>query len=1114
MDAIKEIMSYSLLTFIAAGIILLSASTSNALDALLSNFLHPPQSAKPHTWWHWVNGSITAEGITKDLEEMKDKGVGGAQIFNVAPGNPPGPVLFMSPEWHELFKHAVKEVERLGLELCIHNCAGWSSSGGPWIPPEYAMKRVTWSEVQVEGPKRFEDTLPQPPTVAGFYRDIAVLAYPTPGSNWKIENWEGKACFHRMDTPAPDTRPVPAEAIIPRNKIIDLSSHISSEGRLVWDVPEGKWTIVRFGYTLTGAQNAPAPDSGRGWECDKLSREALELHWKHAIQPLLEEIGPLAGKVFKSVLIDSYEMGSQNWTDKMREEFLKRRGYDLLPFLPVITGRVVDNLDISERFLWDFRRTIADLFNENYYGYFGELCRKHGLLLWVEPYGNGPFDDITAGSKADIPMSEFWIGHGLGVEKDWNAKLASSIGHIYGKKIVGAESFTAGPPHSGWVNHPYSIKALGDLIFCSGVNRYVFHTFAHQPWLNYKPGMTMGPWGLQFNRCNTWWNDAKAWLTYIARCQYLLQQGQFVGDVLFYVGENSPVSIRTSQPLPPSYDFDACDTETLLQRLTVKGNKLVISSGMSYEVLVLPNEREMTPSVLKRIGELVKTGAYVIGPKPLRSPSLMDYPRADNEVQKLADEIWGNCDGQKITEHKYGRGKVFWGKSVEEVLKLKGVKPDFEFSGTVPGTAINYIHRRNGDTDIYFLANMRERYETVECTFRVKGKVPELWYPDSGKVERAPMFKMVDGRTQLTIAFEPYGSLFVIFRQPTRERKAVAKILHNGKDALLPQPNVSGKLEITRAIYGILEDPTKQVDVTEQLRKMVKNNMLYVIASNSIAGDPAPFVVKKMRVDYTWNGEPRTIIVNENELVEIPGGIVTTAPKVKLSVNPQGKLELLVFATGNYEIQMTTGRKINVSIPTLPKSLDINGPWEVHFPPNWGAPEKAIFDKLISWSEHPDEGIKFFSGTAKYVKEIEIPKDMLAKDRVVYLDLGDVQVTARVKLNGKELGILWKKPYQVDITYALKPGKNILEIEVTNLWPNRLIGDEHLPPDREWNPGDAGWGASLKEIPQWVWQGKPSPTGRYTFTTWRHHTANSPLLPSGLLGPVKLLVGVKKVVSL
>jgi hypothetical protein len=1012
--------------------------SSEASDRLLSGFLHPPQVAKPQTWWHWCNGSITFEGITKDLEELAEKGVAGVQIFNVAPGNPPGPILFMSPQWHELFKHAVKEASRLGLEVCVHNCAGWSSSGGPWIKPEYAMQKLTWSEVQVEGPRRLEAELPQPPTVAEFYRDIAVLAFPTPTTDWRIDNWEVKACFKvrhthgERDSIQPDTRPLPPEAIVPKNRIIDLTEKFSN-GRLVWDVPEGKWTIIRIGHTLTGARNAPAPDSGRGWEVDKLSREALDQHWQNAIVPLIEDSGPLAGKTFKNVLIDSYEMGSQNWTPKMREEFQKRCGYDLLPFLIVAAGgRVVDSLDISERFLWDFRRTIVDLFNDNYYGYFGELCRKHGLLLWVEPYGNGPFDDITAGSKADVPMGEFWLGRlQPGLEKHMNSKMVSSIAHIYGKQVVGAESFTAGPPWSGWVDYPYLLKPLGDLIFCSGVNRYVFHTYAHQPWLSYKPGNTMGPWGFQFNRNTTWWEDAPAWLTYVARCQYLLQQGLFVGDVLFYMGENSPVGIRLSQPLPPSYDFDACDTPTLLERLSVKGNKLVLPHGMSYEVLVLPNEREMTPKVLRKIGELIKAGAWVIGPKPLRSPSLVDYPRADEEVKKLADEIWGDLDGVKATERRYGKGRIFWGKKVEEVLAMKGVKPDFEFEGTLPGTAITYIHRRDGDVDIYFLSNQRERFETVRCRFRVKGKVPELWHPDTGKVERAPIFRFVEDRTELTLNFDPYGSVFVIFRQPTRERKGIVKVLRNGEDAFQP---------------------------------------------SSIA---------------TEIGEP---------------------PAARLSVTSQGKWELLAFAPGDYEIETTTKKKVKVEIASVPKPIEVEGPWEVHFPPNWGAPERALFEKLISWSEHPDEGIKYFSGTARYVKEIDIPKEILGKDKEIFLDLGDVEVIARAWLNGKDLGIIWKKPFQVDITDVVKAGRNVLEVEVTNLWVNRLIGDEHLPEHCEYN--GIGREGSLKEIPKWVWEGKPSPTGRYTFAVWRHYSADSPLRVSGLLGPVRIIVGVKKGIRL
>lgn len=1208
-------------------------------DELLNGFLNPPDSAKPHTWWHWMNGNITREGITKDLSEMKRVGVGGAQIFNVGERIPEGPIQFMSKEWRELFRHAVETASKLGLEICIHNCAGWSSSGGPWIKPEHAMQRVVWSEVKVKGPRRFDEKLPQPPVTAGFYRDIAVLAFPTPrgedvtirelqpkitasapqfnpqriidgrtntasslplpqasqpqfvqfefpkpidvfaitltmgggpqshsgeilisedGKSFKriksftiprnqrtitvgidapkdhiyrisftradpranqitiaevsfelafrIDNWQGKAAFTRMDNPQPDTRSVPKECIIQREQIIDLTQRLSNDGHLVWDVPEGNWTILRIGYTPTGKTNHPAPSSGLGLECDKLSREALDVHWKNAIAPLLSDVGQLAGKTFKHILIDSYEVGSQNWTHNFMDEFKRRRGYDIIPFLPTLTGRVVESLDVSERFLWDFRKTIAELFAENYYGYFAELCHRHGLLLWVEPYGNGPFDDITCGGKADVPMCEFWVGTGIGVGKHFNAKLASSIANTYGKQIVAAESFTASPERAGWRNYPYSLKPLGDFMFCSGVNRFVFHRYAHQPWLDRKPGMTMGPWGFHFEWTNTWWDYAPAWLQYIARCQFMLQQGIQVTDVCYFVGEGSPNSIRLSMPMPQGYDFDVCDSETILKRMSVKGNKIVLPNGKTYEVLVLPNEQTMTPTLLRKIAELVKAGAYVIGPKPTRSPSLVGYPKADEEVNELAEKVWGKCDGKTVLENTYGAGKVFWGKSVLEVLKEKGVLPDFEFEGRTPATTVNYIHRRVGDADIYFVANMRERFETVDCTFRVSGKVPEIWHPDSGKVERAPVFSTRGGRTVVTLTLEPYGSAFVVFRRPIAQPISVTKVTRDGQDALSPMPIAVGKLEIVKAVYGVLEDPSKCIDVTEHLRKMVKNNTLFVVASNEIAGDPAYGIVKKMRVDYTINGKPETIVVNENEVVELPPRAIGGAPPVILHSLPQGAYELRAFEDGLYSVHLSTGKVFKLNIKGVPKPIEVAGPWRVNFTPGWGAPESVTFDKLISWTEHSDSGIKYFSGTATYVKEFNLPKELLTKDKALYLDLGDVMVIARVKLNGQDLGVLWKKPFQVEITGVAKPGRNILEVSVANLWVNRLIGDEFLPDDREWNPD-----GSLKAWPSWMLEGKPMPkTGRFTWTTWRHHTKDSPLIPSGLLGPVRILVATRR----
>jgi hypothetical protein len=427
------------------------AASQDVVGKLRKSFLQPPPSAHPHTWWHWVNDNVTKEGITADLEALAKAGVGGVQIFHVDVGVPSGPVKYYSPQWFALFRHAVREAARLGLEVCIHNCAGWSSSGGPWVKPEHAMQIVVTSQVRVKGPTKFEGKLPQPETRAGYYRDIAVLAFPTPKGELRIENLRAKAAYNRANNivPARD-RPVPPESVIKRASIINLTDRLQPDGMLVWDVPEGDWTILRVGHTPTGKDNHPATPEGRGLEVDKMSREALDAFWQNAIAPLLREAGPLAGKVFNNVLVDSYEVGCQNWTPKFPEEFRKRRGYDLTPFLPVLAGYVVEGIEISERFLWDFRRTIADLFAENYYGYFAELCRKHGLLFSTEPYGNGPFEDLVCGGRADIPMGEFWVGGGaIGT-----CKIAASAAHVYGRQIVGAEAFTARPEEGRWRTHP------------------------------------------------------------------------------------------------------------------------------------------------------------------------------------------------------------------------------------------------------------------------------------------------------------------------------------------------------------------------------------------------------------------------------------------------------------------------------------------------------------------------------------------------------------------------------------------------------------------------------------------------------------------------------------
>jgi len=1303
-------------------------------------FRAPPNSAKPQTWWHWMNGMVTERGITLDLEAMKAAGVGAAQMFHVTDGIPHGPVGYMSPEWRRLVKHAVQTADRLGLKLCIHNCAGWSSSGGPWITPKHAMQILTWTETTVNGPRKgWRKKLPQPPAKLDFYRDIAVLAFPTPpaeqtrmrdvglkvtssapgfrgerltdgdrksyvvlptatkerpqdilirfekpftacsltlvpgpgrtggrgelqtsddGRNYRtvarlempssrhgrslpelsfapvtsrtfrlrftqsdppsnrmtvaeielhaafrLDNWRGKAGFVRSDRPGADARIAPGDAVVPQGRLLDLTRQTTGNGLLTWDVPGGAWTILRIGHTPTGKENHPAPDEGRGPECDKLSKEAAEAHWAGMMAKVISDVGPLAGKTLNNVLIDSYEVHAQNWTPGFLDEFRKRQGYDLRPYLPVMAGgRIVNGVAECERVLWDVRRTLADLFAENYFGHFAAMAHRNGMLLSTEPYGDGNFDNLQCGGKADIPMAEFWVGHGSDIG---NAKQAASVAHTYGRQYVGAEAFTAGPDQGGWRNHPYTLKRLGDLMFCAGINRFIFHEYAQQPWVGTLPGMTMGPHGFHFNRCITWWKEAPAWTAYLARCQFLLQQGLFVADLCYFQGEGAPIGLPGPgglRPRPPAgFDYDGCDTAVLLSRMTVRDGRILLPDGMTYRILVLPNQRTMTPEVLRKVRDLVRDGATIIGPKPLRSPSFRNYPACDREVRAMADEVWGDCDGTKTTLHAFGKGRVYWGAPMSQVVDALRIEPDFRCEGTRPGVRLAWIHRRIGKTDVWFVSNQLERFESVTCSFRLKGKRPEFWHPDTGRIEAVPVYRETAGRTEVPILLEPFGSVFVVFRpQPPRDHLTDATL--NGADVLQPLRGRAPKLEIVKAVYGVLTPQLPDVvDVTSKLAGQVWNGLLVVRADNSIAGDPAPNIVKQLRVEYTLNGKRRTVTadenrvlripsdgrtggelvihralygvipdklpgpgarltvdvtaqlrtrvkdnrlsvvadnsiagdpahlivkqlridykvgdrlfsktVRENSLLELPAEPVDAHPAAEIAAVGPGAAELRAWIAGTFMLKTAAGRTFRVDVPAVPAPHELAGPWEVRFPKGWGAPPQVRFEKLVSWTERPESGIKYFSGTATYVKDFTVPAAFRAPNCTVMLDLGTVKNMARVRVNGVDLGILWKPPFRKDVTPLLRPDGNRIEVRVTNNWPNRLIGDEQLPPD-----GTKWRGAGLAEWPKWVLEGRPRPkTRRFTWTTWRHYQAGSPLFESGLLGPVRLRVLALRTVKL
>ena len=1060
----------SLTRFILLSLLVLSlAGFAIAQTDLESGFKNPPKSARPHTWWHWINGNISEKGITADLEAMKRFGLGGAQIFNVDVGIPAGDKPFMSEQWKDAIAWAFKEAKRLDLEIDIHNGAGWSSSGGPWVTPEHAMQFLTWSETPVHGPSHFDGDLPEPPKKLNYYRDIACYAVRKPANDgYRIPDIKLKAAFERGDRIHPDSTGTPDDAVTALADIEQIP--MGPDGKVSFDVPDGDWTLIRMGHTPTGAENEPSPKSGLGPEVDKLSREALDQFWSGMMATALKENGPVTKDGLIGALIDSYEVGSQNWTPKFRQEFMKRRGYDPMPYLVSVTGRVVGNGETTERFLWDLRRTVCDLFADNYYGYMAELCHKNGLQFSTEGYGNGSFDNLEINGLPDIPMAEFWVGGGA-VE---TTKMVSSSAHTYGKPIVGAESFTADDQHAKWLYDPYSLKALGDKMFSLGINRYIFHRYAHQPWLNLEPGMTMGPWGTNFDRTITWWDQGRAWIQYVSRCQYLLQQGRFVADVLAFEGDDGPndLPLMRGNGFPDGYDYDGCDTKVLLTAKVDHG-QIVLPSGMRYRLLMLPDSKWMTANTMRKVDELVRAGANLLGPMPTKSPSLADFGNGDEEVARLAGKLWAGDTGQ---------GKVFTSKSVAETLDALNIPADVQASKPV-----NWIHRLVNDDDVYFVANPVYRPVDLDVTFRVAGKEPQLWNPETGAVENASVWSTAGGLTTVALRLESAGSVFVVFRgAPAPAHLTAVKWLGQGEEEVKPP-----RIEIVEARYEAA-DGAGGVDVTDKVRNMVGQGNTSIAATNSNFGDPTYNHVKRLHIVYALNGVRHDRNIAENDTLDF----VSQGPDNALPTYSFENGNLLFWRPGKVELTSEGGSTSTLAAEPSEQVLDV--PWDLSFPPHKGAPATARLDKLISWPDSSVEGIKYFSGTAAYHTIFQSGR-LNRAGATFWLDLGKVKNFAEVALNGHSFPTLWKSPFRLDITKWLHSGENDLTVKVTNLWPNRLIGDEHYPPEAEYKGPILAW-------PDWIKNGaRRPPTKRVTFTTWQFFQKDSPLLESGLIGPVKLL---------
>lgn len=801
----------------------LFAQTSASLE---QEFRHPPAAARPWVYWYFMDGNMSREGLTADLEAMQQAGIGGAIFLEVDLGLPRGPVEFMSPAWRELFAHAVREAERLGIEIAVGSGPGWCGTGGPWVKPEQSMQHLLASETSVAGPFRFNRVLPRPRALTPFfgektltpelakqwhdyYRDVAVLAFPAPRSQLHVPDIEGKALYQRAPFSSrrgtkpffPTAAEYPAthagEAVA-RDGVLNLTSQMTSDGRLDWEVPPGEWTILRFVRTATGQTTRPAPAAGLGFESDKFDPAAIEDHFAHYPGPLLKNLGPdpKSGPGLTTLHFDSWEMSAQNWSADFRADFQRLRGYDPLRFLPAMTGRVVDTEEMTERFLWDLRQTAQELVIANHATRLKALGRLHGLSFSIEPYDMNPTADLSLGAVADVPMGEFWwegrdTRPGIdNVVATYSVIEAASIAHTGGKNLVGAEAFTS-KPGEDWRAHPGNMKAMGDWAFCAGVNRLAIHRYQHQPWLDRWPGMRMREYGVHWERTQTWWPLASAYHEYLSRCQFMLRQGLPVADILYLAREGAPLVFRSppsatvgeSAPDRRGYNFDGCAPETLRERVRVQDGKLLLPDGMSYRVLVLPECETMTVGLLRSVKSLVQAGATVIGPRPVKSPGLSGFPECDAEVSRLAAEIWGLCDGRKIKEHALGQGRVVWEAAAApgdenpyeqyadyavaaRVLAELGVSPDFESDGPV-----RYTHRCVDGGDVYFVANREARAVEALCDFRNTDGTPELWDPLTGERRALPEFThLPDGRTRVPLRFAPEQSFFIVFRDHDGER--------------------------------------------------------------------------------------------------------------------------------------------------------------------------------------------------------------------------------------------------------------------------------------------------------------------------------------------------------
>lgn len=1091
-------------------------------------FRNPPPEAKPGIYWYWMNGNVTRSGISADLESMRAAGISTVMLFSIGGAGPEtiidSPAQSLTENWWDLVVFATQEAERLGLKLSMNACDGWATASGPWITPELSMKRLAWSETVVEGPHRLQTPIPEPETLAGFYRDLQVYAFPRPAE------WDQTSISHRPDvsgslpissvsdlldpannrtvvdsvisgdivfdfnapfllrsvtvtTPPvdlhfpgtqraansleieasddgvtyrhvgaleyprqgwqtdleslthaiPETRArffrfayVPAhpgpyredqhhgqdtrlrinsivlsgrpmihhlpiksaetwgrsrrmteqdisdQACVQQSQIINLTDRLSHEGLIDWAPPAGRWTVLRIGYTSTGQANARA-GNGQGLECDKLSKSAVRVQFDKWFGEAQRRTGPeIAGKVLNTLHVDSWEARSQNWSSNFPDEFRQRRGYDVLPWLPVMAGIPIRSAEQSERILFDLRLSISDLVADNFFGELRVLAQSHGCGFSAEVANpTFPVDGLQFARDVDIPMGEFWLRTPQNY-KPTDIKEAVSAARIYNRKIAGSEAFTQ--LHIRWDETPWLLKPLGDHHFAEGINRFYLHVWAMQPWKDRAPGMTLGGVGSFFGRTQTWWAPGKAWIAYLARNQALLQQGHAVVDLAMFTGEDIPARAVLPEdlpvPLPVGYAYDSINRDALMHGAQVVNGRLTLPGNASYAALLLPRGRRMTPELAERLAHFSEEGLLVIGETPQHSWSGIFGENADQQVNNLGKRMNLSPYPEKL--------------SIDHTLIEHNIFPDLLMEEAKQ--SLEWTHRKTENSDIYFLFNPVSTAFSGVIDARAVGSV-EIWDADSET--RSPVASKCEaGRTRFHIDLAGYASVFIILSE-------------------------------SRPAGGI--------------------NVSCDFASSS--------------------------------------GAISDRRK------PSSPLEILPHQSANLDSRRTTyrsgilGEAAEPVSSAMSKGYKLEHGWRISFNGELERPTDLGF-----WINSSEDRVRYFSGTATYTTEFVMPDGHLKYKW--WLDLGDVGDLAEVFLNGTLLRTLWKPPFTTLAQDAIVVGHNRLVIKVTNTWHNNLVGNAgHLN-----EPGKPFvW--PLKNLRGQEWLPK----------------ASEQLVKSGLAGPVRLI---------